>query len=50
VPFGLSRALAYPVVQKGFLRASRKWMNLMPEKFKSVVASRVYLLTSGPVT
>ena len=35
--FRLSEALAYPVVKKGFLRSSRKWMNLLTRKLASLL-------------
>ena len=37
-----NRRLA-PSGQKGVSRSGRKWMNLLPEKFASVVVTRVYL-------
>ena len=38
-----NRRLA-PSGQKGVSRSGRKWMNLLPEKFASVLVTRVYVL------
>jgi hypothetical protein len=43
--FRASQALDYRVFQKGVSRSSRKWMKLMSGNSRSVVVTRVYLLT-----